>query len=60
MLNALLIYFTSDNGFGMCCNMLFFSLNLLLGDLVIIIHHIDLEDVLETHTIDWVECWSIL
>lgn len=37
-----------------------FSLNLLLGDLVIIIYHIDLEDVLETHTIDWVECWSIL
>lgn len=52
MLNALLIYFTSDNGFGMCCNLLFFSLNLLLGDLVIIIYHIDLEDVLETHTID--------
>lgn len=30
VLNALLIYFTSDNGFGMCCNLLFFF-NLLLG-----------------------------
>lgn len=52
VLNVLLIYFTSDNGFGMCCNLLLFFFFTLRCILVIIVYHIDLEDVLETYTID--------